>query len=119
VPGARAPGRVVLELETTDGAIARLALGDGVQLVPSLPAHLVKARWLYGMNGFPGDIRPEEVVLQTFTVPLAAFEGASLDPAELGVVRFVFGGGGAGAVYLDEVALTRMSLPGPVATDAR
>lgn len=108
VPGATPPGEVVVELEAADGTIARLTLGDGGPLVPSLPAHLVKARWLYGLNGFPGPIRPEEVVLQTFTVPLAAFEPTSppFQPAGLAAVRFVFAGGEAGAVYLDEVALT-------------
>ena len=108
VPGTTPPYGVVVELEATDGRIARRTLGGSgplpAPLVAPLPAHLVKARWLYGRNGFPRGIRPEEVVLQTFTVPLAAFEGAALVPAEVAVVRFGFGGGGAGAVYLDDVA---------------
>jgi hypothetical protein len=108
VPGASPPTDVVIELVAADGAIARLTLGGGGPVVPSLPAHLTKARWLYGLNGFPGKIRPEEIVLQTFTVPLAAFEpaGPPFQPDGLATVRFAFAGGEAGAVYLDEVALT-------------
>jgi hypothetical protein len=106
VPGAAPPSEVVVELVAADGAIARHVLGAGGPLVHPLPAHLVKARWLYGLNGFPGDIRPEEVVLQTFTVPLAAFEGTAVEPADLTSVRFAFAGDEGGAVYLDEVALT-------------
>jgi hypothetical protein len=108
VPGARAPNDVVIELVAADGAIARLTLGGGGPLVHSLPAHLTKARWLDGLNGFPGRVRPEEIVLQTFTVPLAAFERAhpSFQPDGLAIVRFAFAGDEAGAIYLDEVALT-------------
>jgi dienelactone hydrolase len=106
VPGAAAPGGLVVELEAAGGATSRLAVGDGGPLVHALPAHLVKARWLYGRNGFPGAIRPEEVVLQTFTLPLADFE-PSVDLAGLSAVRFAFDGAAAGAVYLDEVGLTR------------
>jgi dienelactone hydrolase len=108
VPGANPPTEVVIDLVAADGAIAQLTLGGGGPLVPSLPAHLTKARWLYGLNGFPGQIRPEEVVLQTFTVPLAAFEPASppFQADGLATVRFGFAGDEAGAVYLDAVALT-------------
>lgn len=118
-PGAASPRELVLELETADGSISRRILGDGAVLVAALPAHLVKARWLYGLNGFPGAIRPEEVVLQTFTVPLADFEGPSIEPAGLVAVRFVVASGVGGAVYLDEVALTAEGRPGPGATGAR
>jgi dienelactone hydrolase len=108
VPGANPPTDVVIDLVAADGARAQLTLGGDGPLVPSLPAHLTKARWLYGLNGFPGQIRPEEIVLQTFTVPLAAFEPASppFQADGLATVRFAFAGDGAGAVYLDAVALT-------------
>jgi dienelactone hydrolase len=106
VPGKNPPTEVVIELVAVDGAIAQLTLGDGGPLVPSLPAHLTKARFLYGLNGFPGKIRPEEVVLQTFTLPIGAFEPANppFQPERLATVRFAFAGDVA--VYLDEVALT-------------
>jgi dienelactone hydrolase len=109
VPGAAPPLGVVIELVAADGATARLTLGDGEPLVPSLPAHLVKARWLYGRNGFPGAIRPEEVVLQTFTVPLAGFAAAepSFELSGLTAIRFAFAGDEAGAIYLDAIALAR------------
>ena len=105
VPGATPPSELVVELGSANGAVASWTLRAPGPLVSALPAYLVKARWISGLNGFPGAIRPEEVVLQTFTVPLAAFEGAALDPTDLVAVRFAFAGGGAGAVYLDEVAL--------------
>ena len=105
VPGATPPSELEVELEAADGAVASWTLRATGPLVSALPAYLVKARWISGLNGFPSAIRPEEVVLQTFTVPLAAFEGAALEPSELVAVRFAFAGGGAGAVYLDEVAL--------------
>lgn len=103
VPDAAPPSRVGVELVAADGSLARHVVGDGGPVVHPLPAHLVKARWLYGRNGFPGPIRPEEVVLQTFTVPLAAFTGTALAPGDVVALRFVVEGGGA--VYLDEVAL--------------
>lgn len=103
VPDAAPPRRVVVEVATADGAVARHVLGDAGPVVHPLPAHLVKARWLYGRNGFPGPIRPEEVVLQTFTLPLAAFAGAAVAPGDVVAVRFGFEGDGA--VYLDAVAL--------------
>lgn len=107
VPGAGPPNHVTIELTTADGATARHVLGADGPIVHPLPAHLVKARWLYGRNGFPAAIRPEEVVLQTFTVPLASFTGASIEAGDVAQVRFVFAGGAAGAVYLDEVAWVR------------
>jgi hypothetical protein len=106
VPGASPPTAVGIELEAADGAIVRWRIDGPGPLVHPLPAHLVKARWLYGRNGFPGPIEPEEVVLQTFTVPVASFEGDAVDPADVVAVRFTFGGEGAGAVYLDMVAAT-------------
>jgi hypothetical protein len=75
--------------------------------MPSLPAHLVKAGWLAGLNGFPGEIRPEEVVLQTYTLPLSAFARANpgFRPAQLETIRFRFAGDAAGAIYVDDIAL--------------
>jgi dienelactone hydrolase len=107
VPGATAPHEVVVELMADDAASARLSL-DSSRL-PALPAHLVKATWLYGRPGFPGRMQPEEIVLQTYTVPLRAFAAAhpQFDLDGLRGIRFTFGGDAPGEIYLDEVALAR------------
>ncbi len=115
VPGAGGPADVLLELATADGSTVRMALSDAAPLVAPLPAHLVKARWLYGLHGFPGGIDPEEVVLQTYHVPLTVFERVDprFDPAALTAIRFVFEGEVAGGVYLDEIAWVPASVPAP------
>jgi hypothetical protein len=108
VPGETV-GEVTVELVTAVGPTAvrpptRLSLSEFAPLPLSLPAHLVKADWLYGLPGFPGEITPEEVVLQTYTLPLAAFQAANPDfqPDQLRAIRFLFDGDQAGGVYLDE-----------------
>lgn len=109
VPGEAAAGEIMVELETAvgppNGATFRLPLSDFAPIMPTLPAHLVKAAWLYGLNGFPDNITPEEVVLQTYTLPLAVFQAANptFQPDQLRAIRFLFDGREAGAVYLDEV----------------
>ncbi|MBP7593944.1 MAG: hypothetical protein KBA85_20240 [Chloroflexi bacterium] len=106
---ATAPGEtvgdVVVELETSVGPTTRLSLSDFAALLPTLPAHLVKAEWLYDLKGFPEAITPEEVVLQTYTLPLAAFHAANPDfqPDQLRAIRFLFDGDRAGGLYLDEI----------------
>lgn len=108
VPGEPSAQTVAVELEDADGRIARAPLSAIGPVMPALPARLTKANWLYGLNGFPGDIRPEEIVLQTYKVPLADFatEGGSFDPSQLQRIRLRFDGRSAGAVYVDEVGLT-------------
>lgn len=105
VPGEPAVGEIMVELETAVGDTIRRPLSDFAPIMPTLPAHLVKAAWLYGMNGFPDDITPEEVVLQTYTLPLAAFQAANpaFQPDQLHAIRFLFDGREAGALYLDEI----------------
>ncbi|MBK8989238.1 MAG: hypothetical protein IPM39_24770 [Chloroflexi bacterium] len=105
VPGEPAVGEVWVELATAVSQPTRLPLSNFAPMMPTLPAHLVKAAWLYGLNGFPGDITPEEVVLQTYTLPLAAFQLAnpSFQPDQLRGIRLLFDGREAGAVYLDEI----------------
>jgi predicted dienelactone hydrolase len=105
VPGQLLPNDLIIELETTSGETSRLTLTDLSSLPSLLPAHLVKVRWLSGMNGFPGDIVPEEIILQSYTLPLADFQAANpdFDPAELQAIRFLLDGTSAGAIYLDEI----------------
>lgn len=109
VPGETGAGEVVVELETAvgspQGATTRLPLSEFAPLPMPLPAHLVKANWLYGLNGFPDEITPEEVVLQTYTIPLSVFQAATpaFQPDQLRAIRFLFDGREAGALYLDEI----------------
>ncbi|MFO7681767.1 MAG: hypothetical protein R6X34_17120 [Chloroflexota bacterium] len=107
VPG-EIVGEVLVELETAVGLTTRLPLRDFAPLLPPLPAHLVKADWLYGMNNFPDKITPEEVVLQTYTLPLSAFQATapSFQPDQLRAIRFLFDGREAGALYLDEIGFS-------------
>jgi hypothetical protein len=60
---------------------------------------------LAGLRGFPAKIRPEEVVLQSYTLPLSAFQAANpvWQPEQLQTIRFHFDGSAAGAIYLDEI----------------
>ncbi|MCL4262906.1 MAG: hypothetical protein KJ069_06810 [Anaerolineae bacterium] len=108
VPSEAAVGEIMVELETAVGQTARLPLSDFAPIMPPLPAHLVKAAWLYGLNGFPDNITPEEVVLQTYTLPLSAFQSANpaFRPDQLIAIRFLFAGDADGAVYLDEIGFS-------------
>jgi hypothetical protein len=105
VPGAAVAQEVWVELATAVGQTARLPLSNFGPILPPLPAHLVKANWLAGLNGFPGEVRPEEVVLQTYTLPLSAFQAVNpaFRPEQISAIRFLFAGETAGAVYLDEI----------------
>ncbi len=105
VPGEAVAGDVWVELVTVVGQTARLPISDFGPILPTLPAHLVKANWLAGLNGFPGDVRPEEVVLQMYTLPLSAFQAVApaFQPDQIHAIRFLFSGEAAGAIYLDEI----------------
>ncbi|HRQ38606.1 MAG TPA: hypothetical protein PLD25_11925 [Chloroflexota bacterium] len=109
VPGEAGPDEVVVELVTAVGPSTRLPLSEFAPLPSPLPAHLVKANWLYGLNNFPDEITPEEVVLQTYTILLSVFQAANPDfqPDQLRAIRFLFDGRDAGAVYLDEIGFNR------------
>ncbi len=106
-PGEALPGEVWIELQTAGGETATLPLSEFAPLMPTLPARLVKADWLYGLNGFPDEMSPEEIVLQTYTLPLDLFQAANpaFQPEQLETIRFLFDGSEAGAIYLDEIGL--------------
>jgi dienelactone hydrolase len=108
VPGLAPPETIFIELETTTGEIARLMLNDFSPIMPTLPAHLVKASWLAGLHGFPEKMTPEEIILQTYTLPLAAFQMANpaIQLSRLQTIRFLFDGTVAGAIYLDEIGFS-------------
>lgn len=110
VPGEPATESVIVELDGHAGGPAdALPLRAEVPVRPTLPANLVKAGWLSGLNGFPGKIRPEEVVLQTYSLPLRALmqPAGTLDPSMVGIIRFRFDGQNGAAVYLDEIGIAR------------
>ena len=75
---------------------------------PTIVMFSVIRERLYGLSGFPGDIDPEEIVLQAYTLPLSAFQTANpiFQPDEIRTIRFLFAGDDAGAVYLDEIGFT-------------
>jgi hypothetical protein len=101
-----APGRVIVELETTGGATARLPLDQFGPLQPALPARLAKADWIARTPDYSlATGTAVEYVDQTYNLPLAAFIAAApgFDPAELTAVRFLFDGSADGRVMLDDV----------------
>lgn len=77
----------------------------------ALPAYLVKASWLTGLHGFPGKMTPEEIVLQTHTLPLAAFQTVSptINLSNLQTIRFLFDGTTTGAIYLDKIGFSEQT----------
>jgi len=107
VPGELVAANLILELETAAGQIAQLPLSDFGPILPTLPAQLVKASWLAGMSGLPAKICPEEIVLQSYSLPLAAFQAANpgWQPDQLQTIRFRFAGDTAGAIYLAKTGL--------------
>jgi len=115
VPGEPVPAGLTVELETDGGHRVQLPLSAFGPLLPPLPATLVKAPWLAGLPGFPPAIEPEEVVLQTYTLPLAAFQDAdpSFRPDALHTLRFRFAGDTAGALYLDAIGFAPALRAGP------
>lgn len=62
VPGLAPPETIFIELETTTGETAHLILNDFSPIMPTLPAHLVKASWLADLHGFPEKMTPEEII---------------------------------------------------------
>lgn len=95
-----------IELAEAGGVTARLPLSHFGPIYPALPAHLVKADWISPLKGFQMvNTTPYETVLQSYNLPLTAFQAANpaFNPAELQVIRFLFDGTTAGALYLDEI----------------
>lgn len=104
------PINIMLELETSNGTITRLPLSQFGPVYPPLPAQLVKADWLAPLPGYKITLdTPFERILQTYTLPLSAFQKANPDfnAAAIRVIRFVFDGKEAGAAYLDQVGFVQ------------
>lgn len=108
VPGVSQGARMVVELEAADGTVSQVAIEDLPDKAPLLPAYPVKANWLLGMNGFPGDQSAEEIVMQSFSIPVSAFHAGN-EPFridQLSAIRFLFDGSEAGSIYIDDVGFS-------------
>jgi hypothetical protein len=100
-----APVDPIVELRSADGLRAAVRLGDVAPVRPLLPTRLWKIDGL-GDRYLPAEkhVLPAERFLQTYEIELSAFEEATpgFDPTRL--VSLSIGFGGAGAVFLDDVA---------------
>ena len=94
---------ISVELETSDGVVARLPLSRFAPIRPPLKVNI--AKWKRVERKMVQ--KPFEVVLQTYFLPLAAFRSAqpSFDARRLRAVRFVFDRSTAGQVVLDQVGI--------------
>ncbi|MCA9970092.1 MAG: hypothetical protein KC425_07750 [Anaerolineales bacterium] len=104
------PLAVAVELETAVGVRVRLPLAPFGALQPPLPARILKADWVEPLFGFD-KIQlqtPYERVLQTYVLPLAAFQAAdpAFQPEQITAIRFLFEGAQGGDLYLDEIGFT-------------
>jgi hypothetical protein len=105
-----ATGHIWIEVESLDGATARLPLDRFGPLQPPLPAHLVKADWIAATPGYEIEVAtPIERVAQIYDLPLSAFSAVTPDfrAEALATVRFLFDGTAAGGIILDEVGVRR------------
>lgn len=100
------PLAVQVELETAVGTV-RLPLSQFAAIHPPLPAHILKADWIEPVLGFDkiNVQTPYERVLQTYVLPLSAFEAAdsTFQPDQIMAIRFIFVGEQGGALYLDDI----------------
>ncbi|MBK8905293.1 MAG: hypothetical protein IPM53_29190 [Anaerolineaceae bacterium] len=96
-----------VELETAVGTKVCLPLSQFGAIHPPLPARILKADWVPPLLGFDKIHMqtPFERVLQTYVIPLAAFQTAdpAFQPDRITAIRFIFMGEQGGAVYLDEI----------------
>jgi dienelactone hydrolase len=106
--GRSKPMEVIVEVVTTSGMRASLSLSRFGALPPPLPVRLVKHELLTQMSAWDVSLRdPAERVLQSYAIPLSAFEAAEpafrpedIDRFELHVPRT-----SDGAIWLAEVGL--------------
>lgn len=103
-----APVYVAVELVDAKGSVA-VQPANRYGLVPPLtPARLEKSKQvskLLGYDFFPKLRTPNERVLQSFEIPLAAFKAANpnFDATRLTTIRFRFNDEQPGKVYVDEI----------------
>jgi dienelactone hydrolase len=92
-----------VELVAAGDTTVRLPLSRFAPVCPPLKTRLTK----WPMENYFPLTRPAELVLQTFSLPLAEFAraNAAFDPARLRAIRFVFDRTPKGEVALDDVGL--------------
>jgi hypothetical protein len=106
--GPALPLAVTIEASDRDGTTVRIPMATFGALPPPLPVQLAKHDGLMAMSGIDLTLRsPAERVLQTYAIPLRAFEAA--DPAfvatDLTSFRLRFDRAAAGAVWIADVAI--------------
>jgi dienelactone hydrolase len=107
------PPTVWIELETGDGATARLPLSHFGSLAPALPARLTKAEWIAAAKGYEIDTpTPYERLPQTFDLPLDEFAAVNPDfrAENLSEIRIRFAGQDAGKVMIDDMGFRNPSV---------
>lgn len=97
-------GDVTIQVETWEGAVASLNLGELEPIIPPLTIKFSKLGLLEKML-----FQPAETVLQTNDLPLAAFVQANpeFNPARLKEIRFLFQHSDQGRVALDDIGFRR------------
>ena len=100
-----------VELETSDGVKASVALVDLAPLPPPLTIRLYK--WARVESSFADGSRDYDQVLTRYTLPLGQLARTTpgFDPAKVRVVRFVFDRTKAGSVLLDNIGFERAPAP--------
>ncbi len=101
------PLSVDVSLETADGIAATLPLSQFGALHPPLPARQLKGDWFAWLMSMKYDVAwPAEIVLQTYDLPLEAFQaaGPGFRPQAITAIRLSFDGPQGGSVYVDTVA---------------
>jgi dienelactone hydrolase len=100
-----------VELETSDGVKASVALVDLAPLPPPLTIRLYK--WARQEAAWGGGSRDYDQVLTKYTIPLSQLARATpgFDPARVRVIRFVFDRTTAGSVLLDNIGFERVPAP--------
>ncbi len=100
-----------IEVETSDGVKASIALSELTPLPPPLTIRLYK--WASIEKRFGGGSRDYDQVPTRYAVPLAQFEKSTpgFDATKVRAVRFVFNRTATGSVLLDGIGFERAPVP--------
>lgn len=105
---APTPFSVAVELETRDGVRVSRPLAQFGSIHPPLPARWFKSDSVSALVGRPFEVAtPYEIILQTYTLPLAAFgtNEPAFRPERVTAIRLRFQGAEGGEVWLDRVGM--------------
>jgi dienelactone hydrolase len=98
---------VRVSLETAEGRTVSLPLSQFGSIHPPLPARQLKGHWYAWLmaNKYP-QAWPAEIVLQTYDLPLAAFQqlDPAFQPSAIHAIHFDLEGPNGGLLYLDQIA---------------